>query len=262
MVSLGQILGTDNLAYRSLYSVTNRPADAIQTSTPTDSSKPDSDTIVIARLLQGDIAAQGQIIHNSQTTISMLQTFDAAAAGIIETLTKMAALATSAQTGVYSDAERALIQVGFEDLAQTISAVAGLTQVNGYPLLSGDGDTVRIYIGNNTSVDIESTDLGFSIENLDLVSDADGALDAVNQALSKTSEYRAYLGTQMDAQASQVAIADSQVAQQMGYSLDVCNQDLAQQLALEVISKRMAQNQVSIQDLVNPNRTGVIGLLS
>jgi len=262
MYTLGHILDTGYVASTTLYLAYNRPADAIKALTQTETSESNSDAVVIARLLQGDIAAQGQIIHNSQTTISMLQSLDTAAAKINETLTEMATLATSAQTGVYSDADLAVMQNGFDDLVQDVNSVASDTEVNGYRLLSGEGDTVTIYLGNNTSAEIASTDLRLDSESLDLSTDATGALEAVEDALSKTTKYRTTLATQMDTLTSQVAIVDTQISQRMGYGMNIPNPDLAGQMALEVISQMMGQSVVSIQSLVNSSRVGVMGLLT
>ena len=261
MFSLGHILDTRYLAHTTLAPSYSLAADAIESLTLTESSQADSQAAIISHLLQGDIAAQGQAVYNSQTAISMLQVFDAAACQISETLAQMEALAKSAQSGVYSEAELALIQIGFEDLTQTINTVAEETEVNGYHLLAGDGDEVTIYLGNNTSTDILSTNLGFT-SDVDLTSDPAQALEAVADAASATSEYRAYLGARMDTLAAQVAIAESQVGRQLGYSLDLCNRDLARQLALEVVSEIMSQDVASIQALVSPSRVGVMGLLN
>jgi flagellin len=261
MYTLGHILDTGYLAHTTLYNSYNRSADAIKALTQTEASTADSDAVVIARLLQGDIAAQGRIIHNSQTTISLLQTLDAAAAGIIATLMEMATLATSAQTGVYSEDDLAMMQSGLEDLVQAVNSVAGKTEINGYRLLSGDGEPVKIYLGNNTSTEIASTDLRLDADALDLSIDATSAMEVINDALSRTSEYRTTLATEVDRLVSQVAVDETQISRRMGYGMDITNQDLAGQMALIVISQMLADGIVVLQSLKTPETSTVAGLL-
>jgi flagellin len=261
MVDLSPIAGSGALAHTIVDRSLNRPADAARAWTATDSSQAGGVAAIITGLLQGDLSAQGQTIHTSQATISMLQTFDAAAGGILSTLTRMAALATSAQSGVYSDAQKALMQSGIQDLAGIVNAVAGATEVNGYRLLAGDATTVTLYVGNNTTAEIASADLTLDAGALDLTTDAAGALSAINAAISETAGYRACLSGQMDRLASQVAIADTEIGRQIGYGDGIPNADLATQMALEVVSQMLSESVVTIKALVDPSRIGAASLL-
>jgi len=245
MLELANILRLDfadstvNEAYRKLASST----EAIVSGQSIDN---DMATAIIRELLRGQIAGSLQGARNASDAISMVQTFEAAASSINETLVQMQGLAAKAATGTYSDEQKAVMQQEFEELADGINDIVESTEFNGNKLLSADGETISIYMGNGSTLDIIAADLSLDIEGLDLTTNADSALTFITEAIEQTSSYRGYLGGEMERLEKFAALAEFDIVNAMGFETSISNTDLATEIAVHMLNQTRAESTISL----------------
>jgi flagellin-like hook-associated protein FlgL len=243
----------------SAHMVLNRPYsrthEAFKALDVTDQSKNTSAEVVIHNLLQGNTAAQGRVIYNANTTISMLQTFDLAVNSIADVLSQMSKLADQAATDVYSEPELAVMQDQFGDLVDQVKETADETNYEDYYLLKSDTNAVTIYIANGHSVNVKSQNLAFTGAT-DLTEKAKEVVTAVDEAQSAVESYDAYLKAEIDLLKQQLAMAQAEIARQMDYGLHVPNGAFAQELAHEVMGDISGKRVLALwaQSNVNPTQ--------
>ncbi len=242
----------------SAHMVLNRPYsrthESFKSLDVTDQSVNTSTEVVIHNLLQGNTAAHGRMIYNSNTTISMLQTFDVGVGSIVDALNRMSKLAAQAATDVYSEPELAVMQDQFGDAVDQVNETADETNYEDYYLLKSDSEAVTIYIANGQSVNIKSQDLTFTGAT-DLTKEAKEVVTAVDAAQAAVESYRDYIKRETDLLKQQVAMAHAGIAQEMDYGLHVPSEAFAQELAHEVMADISAKRVLSLQAQSNVNPT-------
>jgi len=243
----------------SAHMVLNRPYsrthESFKALDVTDQSVNTSAAVVIQNLLQGNTAAQGRVIYNANTAISMLQTIDSGANSIAEALKQMSKLAAQAATGVYSESELAVMQDQFGDSVDQVNEAADETNYEDYYLLKSDSNAVTIYIANGHSVNVKSQNLAFTGAT-DLTNKAKEVVTAVDEAQSAVESYRAYLKRESDLAKQEVAMAQAGIAQEIDYGLHIPNGVFAQELAHEVMADISTKRVLALgaQSNVNPTQ--------
>ncbi len=166
-----------------------------------DSTKVEDDdkaVAVIRELIYGNIAGIRLSLKEANSTISMVQTLDAAAGSISEKLSQMKGLAELVIGGLYSDGDKAKMQEELEELAEEANNIAKNTTYDGNKLLTDDGETVLASLGDNTSIRIFAKDLSIDTTGLDLTTDAVGTLELLQDMIKNVSEHTAHLGRQAE----------------------------------------------------------------
>ncbi len=164
-----------------------------------DSTKVEDDdkaVAVIRELIYGNIAGIRHSLKEANSTISMVQTLDAAAGSISEKLAQMKGLAELVIGGLYSDGDKAKMQEELKELAEEANNIAKNTKYDGNKLLTDDGKTVLASLGDNTSIRIFAKDLRIDTSGLDLTTDAVGALESIQEMIKNVSEHTAHLNRQ------------------------------------------------------------------
>lgn len=257
MFHLENTIGRGYSAHLVLNRPYSRTHETFQALDKTRQSKNTSAEVVIHNLVQGNTAAWGRMIYNANATISMLQTFDTGVATIADTLTQMAKMATDAATDVYSDPELAVMQDQFDDLVEQVNKTAEETNYQDYYLLNSDNGAVTIYIANGLSVNINSQDLSYTGAT-DLTAAAKDVATAVETASSAVEGYRAYLKAEADLLKQQIAMAESELAQEMHYGMHIPNKTFALELAHEVMADISAKRIEAFKAQANANPSHLI----
>jgi hypothetical protein len=165
-----------------------------------DHSSPAADddeaAAVIQYLIYGKTAEDPRSQGYAVEAISVTRMFAEAAASIDEKLERMNELAEQA-TGEHSKKKLDELQEEFEELAGQINEIVQSSEHNGNTMLSSEGTTISISIGNGSTVDIVSRDLSIDIEGLDLTKDAESALAAIRNSVSQSGYYSGYLADQV-----------------------------------------------------------------
>lgn len=232
MFELGNVFGT---GYSAHVIVNRRIANSVEAICSGERTS-DGTTLLIRELLRGEIAGSLQAARNASDGISMVQTFEgAASSSISEILTQMAELATKAESGIYSDAQKAVMQEQFKDSANEINKIVDNTEFNGNKLLSTNGRTISIPMSNGSTIDIATTDLSFDAEGLDLTIDSGAALAFVEERIEQTTSYRADLGRQAERLEIMSQLTESDVVHAMGFNANISNIDLATEIAAQAM---------------------------
>jgi flagellin len=124
-----------------------------------NSAKDDAAGLAVRELVRADIAVLSQGSRNAQDGISMLQTMEGAMGVIDDNLIRMKELAEQAATGSYSDAQRAIMDAEFGEMADEIERIAQNTKFNDIAMLNSSTGDVAIHVGSSTTIDIDKVDM-------------------------------------------------------------------------------------------------------
>lgn len=124
-----------------------------------NSSRDDAAGLAVRELMRADIAVLQQGARNAQDGISMLQTMEGAMAVIDDNLVRMKELAEQAATGSYSDAQRAIMNAEFAEMADEIDRIAEATKFNDIAMLNSSTGSVSIHVGTSTTIDIDKVNM-------------------------------------------------------------------------------------------------------
>jgi len=213
---------------------------------------------VIAGQLRGEVAVNQQGVRNANDAISMLQTFDAAAGSIVLNMRQMMKLAVQANTGTFSSEQKTAIEAEFNELAAEVNRVADNTRFNGNNLLGGEGTEIPVALGTGQGIDIVSGDLGLDISGLDLTADAGSALAALQDSIQQVSNYRGYLGGQLNRLSETVKVMDIDIENAMAVESRISDTDVAMEVAAHATSRIRAEMAIAVQGQANVmNQTAV-----
>ena len=215
----------------------------------------DAAASVIQYLLHGKISEGQENERYVSEAISMAQEFADAALEINNKLQTMQELAEKA-VGTGSKKKKEKLQEEFEQLAGEINDIVENTEYNGNKLFSSDGKTISISIGNGSSIDVVSKDLSVDIDGLDLTTDAEGALAAIQSIASQSSYYSGYLEEQVSHLKSMAGFIEFEIPNDMGIEADEFDMALAKEVAVYASSQTLEDLSVlfEAQANVEPNR--------
>ena len=216
---------------------------------------------IIAEQLRGDVAVNMQGVRNANDGISMVQTFDGAASNISSNLTKMSQLAMQAASGTLSGEQKAVIQAEFNELAAEVNRVAGNTQFNGNNLIGGAGTEINVALGTGSDINIQSGDLSIDVSGIDLTSDAVSALETIQNSINQTSEYRGYLGSQMNRLSSALESMEISIEQAIKAESSISDTDMATEVAKSASYQIQAEMGVAVQSQMHAINKTVLQLL-
>jgi flagellin len=238
-----------NSHYNALSVSTRRLSSGLRIDTAAD----DAAGLAIRELMRADIDSLAQGVRNANDAISMIQTADGALSIIDEKLIRMKELATQASTGTYTSDQRAMIDSEYQAMASEITRIANATDFNGIYLLNGnlssethDGSglnstgqlKVHFGTGNDSAEDYYYVNIGASTasafglglgaaagragRSISTQELAQGALDAINDAIISKDKIRANLGamqnrlentiTNLEVQAENLQAAESRIS--------------------------------------------------
>jgi flagellin len=248
----------DTWIISSTYKTISKSVEAIASGSTRDNGMA---ALAIRELLRGEIAANQQAVRNANDAISMVQTFDSAAVTTSSKLIQMTKLAEQAATGTYSDQQKAIIQQEFSELADEINRIVESTEFNGNTLFSTEGQGISISIGNGSIIDIAVGNLNFDVTQLDLTTDAEGALTALQEKLKDTSEYIGYLGSQANRLKKAVSVIESDIENAMAVESSISDTDVATEVAAYALSQVSAEMAITLQAQLNVKDKRVAQLL-
>lgn len=224
---------------------------------PNAASDNDAAVSVIQYLLHGKISEGQENERYVSEAISMAQEFADAALEINDKLQAMKKLAEKAvRTG--SNKQKEKLQEEFEQLAGEINDIVSSTEYNGNKLFSSDGKTISISIGNGSSIDVVSKDLSVDIDGLDLTTDAEGALAAIQSSANQSSYYSGYLEDQVSHLKSMAGFVEFSIPNDLGIEAneDLFDMGFAKEVAGYASSQTVEDLSVlfEAQANVEPNR--------
>jgi len=167
-----------------------------------NSAKDDAAGMAVAAKMHADIRSLNQAVRNTNDAISLVNTYDGAAAEIENILVRMRELAVQSKNGTYQDADRTNADYEYTALKSEIKRIADVTTFNRQLLANTSADTnFSFYVGSDVSK--AGNTVTFSAGSLNLNSSATGA--AVGTSL-KTIVSAGLSGTDTGASAAVAAL--------------------------------------------------------
>jgi len=240
----------------------------------------DAAGLAIAETLKADARVASVAIRNANDGISIIAITDGAIGQITNILSRLAELASQSANGVYGNGQRSALQLEFSALMSEVERIALITEFNGLNLLSGGGN-VTFQVGfTGTSMSqitysgVQATlaamglaapgtsEHAFSITgntDLDSVSAARLALDAINTAIVSITRNRGTLGAaeaRLDTAISNLLVAreNFQAAESRIRDVDVASEaaeltrlSILQQAGTAILAQANQQPQLALQ---------------
>jgi len=169
----------------------------------------DASGLAVSEKLRGQIRGLNQADRNIQNAVSFMQTTEGYLGETTDILQRLRELAVQSANGIYTQQDRAMIQVEVSQLVDEVNRIASQAQFNGLNMLTGRfarGETTimqfqvganmdqnkRVYIGTMTADALSLTgSQGISISTPER---ANAAIGLVDNALQRVSAQRANLG--------------------------------------------------------------------
>jgi flagellin len=198
----------------------------------------DASGLAVSEKLRGQIRGLNQAERNIQNGVSFIQTAEGYLQETQDILHRLRELSVQSANGVYTEEDRAQIQVEVSQLIDEVNRIASHAQFNGMNMLTGkfargaadDGvnfqvganmdQAEKVYIGAMTAEalgleKVQGSDNSINISNVESANQAIGSLD---DALRQVSQQRADLGAyqnrfEMAAKGVSVAAENLQAAE-------------------------------------------------
>ena len=236
-----------------------------------NSAQENAANLAIAVQMAAQLGSSNQDVSNAGDALDVANTADAALNNTTDILSRLDELAMQSGDGALNASDRADIQDETDALTAQLNSIAGGTEFNGTPLLSGNANlTFQVGTGNVagndrltlTTGDASAAALGVNGLNLTTPASASSALDSIDAAIQAASSLRSTLG----AQANRASSASSQ-AQQTSLSLaaahsSIMDADIASEssdLSSEMI---LGQAGAAVLAQANQNQHTALRLLS
>ena len=180
----------------------------LSTGTRVNSAKDDAAGLAIGQNMTSQIRGLNQAVRNVNDGINMMQTAEGAMVEQTNMLQRMRELAVQAMNGTYSDTQRGYLDKEFQQLTAQIQEIAQDTMWNDQPLLMGTGGSSGTFTyqagqaaGQTISVTISAMNaenLAISGHGIDTLSNANGTLTVISDALEKINSQRAIIGASIN----------------------------------------------------------------
>jgi len=132
-----------------------------------NSASDDAAGMAVAAKMGADIRSLTQAIRNTNDAISLVNTYDGAAAEIENILIRMRELAVQSKTGTYEDADRTNANYEYEALKAEVQRINSVTAFNRGDLAStGGANSHSMFVGSDVAKTGNS--ITFSAHTLDL----------------------------------------------------------------------------------------------
>lgn len=171
----------------------------------------DAANLAVSEKMRSQIRGLNQASRNVANGVSFIQTTEGYLQETTDILQRIRELAVQASNGIYSDEDRAQIQVEVSQLVAEVDRIASTAQFNGMNLLSGRFATeamtfqvgsnmdqkIEAYIGTMTSAALGLKNSQSGSEEILNVNDTNSAnmvLGTVDEALKRVNKQRADLG--------------------------------------------------------------------
>jgi len=211
-----------------------------------NSAKDDAAGLAVRELMRADIVALRQGARNAQDGISLLQTMEGAMQTIDDLIVRMKQLAEQASTGVYSSAQRTLMDNEFDEIASEINRIAGSTDFNGISMLDNSA-SISIHFGGMTdSIGIAgkimtTTGLGINAASIATAASAIAALTTLDSAIQTATTARADFGAKMNRLENTVELLDTEAENLQASESRISDVDVATEMAALTRHQVLAQ---------------------
>jgi len=170
-----------------------------------NSASDDAAGMAVAAKIRADVRSLDQAVRNANDAVSLINTYDGAAAEIENILVRMRELAIQNSNGTYENSDRNQAQLEFSKLQEEIDRIAQNTQFNrkslavstsnsfNFQIGATSADTLAVSLNGLTTTDLGSVS-GAGISTLSVAQTAIGTIDdALDDLASARSEAGAFV---------------------------------------------------------------------
>lgn len=165
----------------------------------------DAAGLSISEKMKNQISGLKQASRNAQDGISLIQTAEGALNETHSILNRMRDLSVQASNGTNSAEDLDAIQLEIGELISEVDRISSDTKFNDIAILAAGTGTVELQIGANATdatLDVAafdaSAETGLAIHDIDVTTDANGAITALDAAIESVSNARATFGAQQN----------------------------------------------------------------
>ena len=230
--------------------------------------------LAVSERFRAQISSMDEAERNANYDINMMQTAEGALSVIDEKLIRLRALAVEASNGALTDADRASLDVEFQQLVSEITRIAQVTNYNGLNLLDGtySGTGIKFHIGTYnvsgedyyyvTFADMTSSALGIDTLDVTNTANAQSAINALDSAISSKDNERTRIGAYVGR--LQGTIQQLQIARENATASEstIRDADIAGEMSSFVKSQILMQTGVAMLSQANMLPQIIAGLVS
>lgn len=178
----------------------------LSSGTRINKSSDDAAGLAISENFKAQMRGLKQASRNSQDGISMIQIAEGGLGEIGNILIRLRELSVQSASDTIGPRERALVDIEYGQMLEEIDRIAGSTEFNGTPLLSGVGEVLDFQVGTKNSPDLDRLSFDASAADAGTVAlgiNLTGAFDkltsqeslaAIDSAINNVSALRAQFG--------------------------------------------------------------------
>ncbi|MFB0524533.1 MAG: flagellin, partial [Phycisphaerae bacterium] len=169
--------------------------------------------------------------------------------------------------GVYSSAQRAIMDNEFDELADEIERIAGSAKFNGVSLLDSASGSVSVVFGGSDDsitigmVDMTRSGLGINALNIGTAASAQAALTGLDTAINTANSARAAFGAKMNRLENVVGVVNVQAENLMAAESRISDVDVATEMAALTRNQVLTQAGVAMLAQANSMPTMALTLL-
>jgi flagellin len=236
-----------------------------------NSAQDNAANLAIAVQMVSQLGSSNQDVNNAGDALDIANTADAALGNTTDILTRLDELAMQAGDGALNASDRGNIQDEADALTAQLNSIAGGTEFNGTPLLSGNTNlTFQVGTGNVaandrltlTTGDASAAALGLAGLKVNTPASASSALDSISSALEKASSLRSTLGAQANRASSAAGLGQQTSLSLAAAHSSIMDADIASEasdLSSEMI---LGQAGAAVLAQANQNHASALRLLS
>lgn len=272
--NLDSVIGVNNLTRTNSRLSTNfsRLSSGLRINKAAD----DAAGLAVSESLRSQVVGLRQAVRNTNDGISIIQTGEGALNEIHNNLSRLRELAVQAASGTLNDPERGYINTEASQILQEIDRLANVTAFNGLALLNGQSSTgtgtisleVQVGIFNTSndriSVTVSSARteaLGINTVTLDSSTNAQTALDSIEDAIQTVSGVRALLGATQNRLNSALNNLNISIENLSAAESQIRDADFAAETAELTRNQILQQAGVSVLSQANSGPRAVLSLL-
>jgi flagellin len=225
----------------------------------------DAAGLAIATNLKAQTRGLRQASRNASDGISLVQTAEGGLNEVSNILIRLRELSVQAASDTVGENERSLLDKEYQQLLTEVDRIADSTTFNGANLLNGESEmgTMDFHVGafggdqNKISFDsneanARASEIGISSTGVTDKSDANQAIESIDEAIDKVSGHRATLGAIQSRLTSTVANIDIQAINQDNARSVIEDVDVAHSSA--VLASKNVVKQAGISSLAQANQ--------
>ena len=228
----------------------------------------DAAGLTISEKMRSQVRGLNKASDNAQDGVSLIQVAEGALSETHSILQRMNELSTQAANDTNTTSDRTAIQKEIDQLASEITRISSTTAFNTQNLIDGKFKAKSLQVGSLegqkitiTIATMNATALGVNELKMTSFANAGQAMTKVQQAISKVSTQRSYLGALQNRLEHTIANLDNISENTSSAESRIRDTDMAEEMVTYSKNNILAQAGQSMLAQANQSTQGVLSLL-